>query len=151
MTASRFTLTGLRPLEGAAAVPGEDLLGIWELTAPQAAAFAAQAENSAPPEDATATSLLSCAVEPGLIWRVELPASRREAKSELEARLTAEKVRQTYLKAAEKRLSDLQLGLAYSDQTAGAESALLAEVMALRGSSATYGADESGAISLLHL
>jgi len=151
MTASRFTLTGLRPLEGMSAVPGEDLLGIWELTGPQVAAFAATAENMVPAEGAAAISLPPGAAEPGLIWRVELPAARREAKSELEARLIAEKVRQAYLKAAEKRLSDLQLGLAYSAKTAGAESALLAEVMALRGSAVTYGAGDTGAISLLHL
>jgi len=145
MTGSRFTLTGLSLLEGEAAFPADDLLGIWELNASQTTAFAATAEDvagSAAPEGAA---------EPGLIWRVELPASRREAKSELEARLAAAKVRQAYLKAAEKRLSDLDVGLAYSAQTAGAESALLAEVMALRGSAVAYDAGDTGAISLLHL
>ena len=145
MTVSRFTLTGLSVLEGAAALPADDLLGIWELNASQTTAFAAVAE------DAAATSSPAGAVEPGLIWRVELPASRGEAKSELEARLAAARVRQAYLEAAEKRLSDLQMGLGYSAQIADAESALLAEVMALRGSAVAYGAGDAGAISLLHL
>ena len=139
MTVSRFTLTGLSVLEGAAALPADDLLGIWELNASQTTAFAAVAE------DAVAASSPAGAVEPGLIWRAELPASRGEAKSELEARLAAARVRQAYLEAAEKRLSDLQMGLGYSAQTADAESALLAEVMALRGSAVAYGAGDAGA------
>jgi len=137
MPVSRFTLIGLSVLEGAAALPADDLLGIWELNASQTTAFAAVAE------DAAATSSPAGAVEPGLIWRAELPASRGEAKSELEARLAAARVRQAYLEAAEKRLSDLQMGLGYSAQTADAESALLAEVMALRGSAVAYGACEA--------
>jgi len=123
----------------------EDPLGIWELNVSPTTASVAMAEDGA------TTALSSGVTEPGLIWRVELPASRREAKSELETRLVAAKVRQAYLKAAEKRLSDLHVGLAYSAQMAGAESALLAEVMALRGSAVAYDAGDTGEISFLHL
>ena len=75
MTASRFTLTGLSLLEGAAAFPADDLLGIWELNASQTIAFAA------PAEDAAATSLPAGEDEPGLISG--LSSRRREARLSL--------------------------------------------------------------------
>ncbi len=151
MAASRFTVTGLILPEGAAAFLADDLLGIWELNASQVTSFATTAEDAATAANAVATSLPSGAADPGLIWRAELPASRGEAKSELEERLAAAEARQAYLKAAEKRISDLHVGLAYSAETAGAESALLAEVMMLRGSAVAYEPGDTGEISLLHL
>jgi len=139
MTASRFTLTGLGLLEGAAAFPADDPLGIWELNASQATAF-----------DATVV-LPSGTADQGLIWRVDLPASRRGAKSELETRLALAKDRQEHLTAAEMSLSDLPVGFAYSALTNGAESALLAEVIALQGSAVAYDAGDTEAIPSLRL
>lgn len=145
MAASRFTLTGLGLLEGAAAFPAADPLGIWELNASQTTVFDAAAE------DVAAAALPPGTADQGLVWRVDLPASRREAKAELEARLAVATDRQAHLKAAEMRLSDLDVGLAYSAQTDGPESALLAEVMALRGSAVAYDAGDTEAIPWLRL
>jgi len=141
MSDSRFTLTGLGLPDG------EDPLGIWELDAPETSYPAAAAFSDTSPEEEASEVL---------VWRVALPASRHQAATELRNRLAQAKVRQANLETASRRLGNLSTGIAFSSaaslsQSSRPESALMAEVMAFRGSAVAFDAGGGATLSPVQL
>ncbi|MBN1246415.1 MAG: hypothetical protein JXC32_02100 [Anaerolineae bacterium] len=129
---AHFTFSGLGLPED------EDPLGIWELVPSPPVVSDGQAPFVAQEADAGDGE--------GLRWRVDLPASLKEARSELSRRLAAARARQAQLDVVEQRLLQLGGPQAYA-VSSGPESDLMVEAAALWAASTAYAGGYQGAVS----
>jgi len=135
MTTSRFSVMGLHLPDS------EDPLGIWGM--------AESVTPGAVPFDAGADAADEGPTE--LVWRADLPALRSRAAADLQARLARARVRQANLEAAARQLERMGTGVSFAGQPSRAETALYAQVVALRGSLVAFGPEGPGPRSPVQL